>query len=59
MRLSSPMPLATWWTSAPTRSQRSAISLMKLIFVARKALEAYLIISALATLVTTNGVSIR
>ena len=41
MRPSSPMPRATSWTSAPTFSQRSAISLMKVILVARKALAAY------------------
>ena len=45
MRLSRPMPRATSWTSAPTVSQRSAISLMKVILVARKALAAYLISS--------------
>ena len=43
---SSPMPLTTWLTSAPAASQRLAISLMKEILVARKALEAYLMISA-------------
>ena len=46
MRLSSPMPRATSCTSAPTFSPRSAISLMKVILVARKALAAYLISSA-------------
>ena len=55
MRLSSPMPRATTSTSAPTFSQSSATSLMKVILVARKPLEAYLIISADSTLVTTNG----
>ena len=35
-------------TSAPTFSQRSAISLMKVILVARKALAAYLVNSAVA-----------
>ncbi len=59
MRRSRPMPLATWWTSAPSRSQSSAISLMKVILVARKALEAYLMSSDDSTLVMTNGVSIR
>ena len=39
MRLSRPMPLATSWTFAPTASHRSAISLIKVILVARKALE--------------------
>ncbi len=46
MRLSRPMPRATSCTSAPTFSHRSAISLMKVIFIARKALAAYLISSA-------------
>ena len=46
MRRSSPMPRATSCTSAPTVSQRSAISLMKVILVARNALAAYLISSA-------------
>src|SRR5215208_4133194 len=41
--------------SAPTSSQRLATSLMKLILVARKAFEAYLIISSLARSVVTNG----
>ena len=45
MRLSRPMPRATSCTSAPAFSQRSAISLMKVILVARKALAAYLISS--------------
>ena len=35
MRLSSPMPRATCCTSASTASHRSAISLMKVIFIAR------------------------
>ncbi len=51
------MPLATVRTSAPTCSHTLAISLMKEILVARKALEAYLIISAVATLVRTTSVS--
>src|SRR5664279_4751422 len=46
MRLSSPMPRATSCTSAPTFSAKSAISLMKVILVARNALAAYLINSA-------------
>ena len=45
MRLSRPMPRATSCTSAPTASHRSAISLMKVILIARKALAAYLISS--------------
>jgi hypothetical protein len=48
MRGSSPMPLATRATSAPDRSQIAATVLMKLILVARKALEACLISSAVA-----------
>ena len=47
MRSSRPMPRATSMTSAPVSSQTLAISLMKLIFVARNALEASLTISAL------------
>ena len=42
-------------TSAPSSSDTFAISLMKEIFVARKAFEASLIISALATSVRTIG----
>src|ERR687893_578360 len=55
MRLSSPMPADTSVTSAPTNSQRFEISFIKLILVARKALAAYLIISALARSVVTKG----
>src|SRR5437762_2016892 len=57
MRPSRPMPRATSCTSAPTASQRSATSLMKVIFVARKALAAYLISSAVSSVVNTIGVS--
>ena len=46
MRGSRPMPFMTWLTSAPAASQTLAISLMNEILVARKALDAYLIISA-------------
>ena len=46
MRPSMPMPSATTDTSASSFSQIRAISLMKEILVARKALLAYLIISA-------------
>ena len=56
MRLSKPMPAATSFTSAPSASQMLAISLMKQILVARKALQAYLIISAVRRSVTTIGV---
>ena len=59
MRLSRPMPLATCWTSAPTASHRSAISLMKVIFMARKALPAYLISSEVRRSVNWIGVSLR
>ncbi len=55
MRWSRPMPRATSPTSAPTSSQTLAISLTKEILVARKALEASLIISALATSVRTSS----
>ena len=55
MRSSRPMPLATSMTLAPVTSQTLAISLMKEIFVARKALAASLIISALAMSVRTSG----
>src|SRR5215475_15188841 len=47
MRGSYPMPRATSSTFAPHASQILAMALMKETFVARKALEAYLIISAL------------
>jgi hypothetical protein len=50
MRLSSPMPRASSCTSAPAYSHKSAISLMKVILVARKALDAYLISSAVRRL---------
>ena len=55
MRLSRPMPRATSCTSAPTFSARSAISLMKVILVARKALAAYLISSAVRRAVNISG----
>jgi hypothetical protein len=47
------------FTSAPTRSQSAAISLMKVILVARNALAAYLIISADSRSVVTIGKSRR
>ena len=53
MRWSAPIPRRTALTSAPTRSQMLAISLMKEIFVASMQLAAYLVISALRTLITT------
>ena len=49
------MPVATCSTSASTCSQIAAISLMKLILVARNALLAYLIISAVRRSVLTTG----
>src|SRR3990170_4202895 len=49
------MPLATSLMSAPSASQMLAISLMKEILVARKALEAYLIISAVRRSVIRIG----
>ena len=42
-------------TSAPTASQRPATALTKLSLVARKALEAYLIVSAVAASVMSRG----
>ena len=59
MRLSRPMPRATSCTSAPTFSQRSAISLMKVILVARKAFAAYLISSAVRRPVNIIGAWLR
>ena len=44
--------------SAPTRSQMLAISLAKPIFIARNALAAYLIISALVSDVASSGTEI-
>src|SRR5918999_858556 len=57
IRSSRPIPRATSSTSAPSSSETFAISLMNEIFVARKAFEASLIISALATSVVTTGAS--
>ena len=59
MRLSRPMPRATSCTSAPTFSHRSAISLMKVILVARNALAAYLISSAVRRSVIRIGERLR
>ena len=59
MRLSSPMPRATSCTSAPTFSQRSAISLMKVIFVARNAFAAYFVSSAVRRPVVRIGARLR
>ena len=49
------MPLRTSLMSAPSRSQRFAISLMKLILVASMALAAYLVISADSGLIDEEG----
>ncbi|HEV2825619.1 MAG TPA: hypothetical protein VG035_10515, partial [Actinomycetota bacterium] len=49
------MPLATRATSAPERSQIAATVLMKLILVARKALEACLMSSAVARSVASSS----
>ena len=57
MRWSRPMPRATSSTSAPVSSHTLAISLMKLILVARNALAASLTISAEAMSVRTTGAS--
>jgi hypothetical protein len=46
IRLSAPMPSRNWSTLEPTESQIVATTLMKLIFMARKALDACLISSA-------------
>src|SRR3989344_2791327 len=50
-----PKAMETILTSAPTLSQILAISLMNEIFVARKVLFAYLIISAVSQSVSTSG----
>ncbi len=49
MRGSRPMPFMTCVTSAPASSQMFAMALMNEILAERKALEAYLIISAEGT----------
>ena len=59
MRLSKPKPRTTSRMSAPTRSQRLATSLAKLILVARRALAAYLIILAEAKSVVTTGTAVN
>ena len=53
------MPRATSCTSAPAFSHRSAISLMKVTFIARNALAAYFVSSAVSMPVNTIGASIR
>ena len=52
------MPRITSGPSAPTRSQMLEISLAKPIFIARNALAAYLIISALVSEVSTIGAEV-
>src|SRR5918997_5806906 len=49
------MPRTTSRTSAPTASHTLAMALTKLTLVARKALQAYLIVSAVAGSVTMTG----
>ena len=49
------MPNMTSWTSAPTPSQMAAMALANESLVARKALAAYLIVSADRGSVTTIG----
>ncbi len=53
MRASWPIASATCQTSAPASSQTRATALMKLILVARNALEACLMSSAVRTSVAT------
>lgn len=53
------MPRSTTLMSAPTTSHRFAISFTKEIFVARNAFAAYLMSSAVCTVVLTMGVSLR
>ena len=53
MRLSKPIPKMTSVTSAPTASHSAAMALMKLILVAKKAFEAYLMVSAVVGSVST------
>ena len=53
------MPRTTSRTSAPTASHRLATALMKEILVARKAFDAYLIVSADGGSVTISGASSR
>ena len=59
MRASRPIPAVTSVMSAPTKSLIRAISLAKLILVAKNALEAYLIISAVVSPVCSSGTTSR
>ena len=58
MRASSPIPRATSSTSAPARSHKSAISLMNVTFIARNALAAYFVNSAVSIPVNKIGASV-
>ncbi len=55
MRRSVPMPRRTSPISAPSDSQRAAISLMNVIFIASIALAAYFVSSALSGVITKYG----
>ena len=55
MRVSVPMPRRTLSTSAPTFSQKFAISFMNVILVARKLFAAYFVNSALRSSITMSG----
>ena len=59
MRASVPMPARTCRTSAPTLSQRFAISFMNEMRVASMALAAYFVISAEAWSITRIGLPVR
>ena len=59
MRESEPIPLRTMSMSAPTSSQRLAMSFMKEIFVASMALAAYLVISEECMSMNRIGCSVR
>ena len=56
---SNPIPVETSLTLAPTFSHKSAISLIKVILVAKKEFAAYLISSAVSLFVNKIGVSKR
>src|SRR5437763_15846138 len=58
IRESRPIPAITSGPSAPTRSQILAISLANPIFIARKTLAAYLLISALVRDESNSGIEI-
>ncbi|MBA7589142.1 hypothetical protein ES708_31218 [subsurface metagenome] len=59
MRESLPMPWRTMFTSAPTISQRFAMSFIKLILVASIEFAAYLVISAEGISINNNGCPFR